>query len=317
MIHRFDVSAGLYALSPNVLAPPPVQISFESMGTWCHVITHGGGPHAAEDVRADVAELDRAWTRFDASSELCAVNSAAGQWRAVSEPMRRLAGHALLGWRETGGAFNPFVATRMAEVGYDRDFSQIASPPAPPQVDAGSWRVAPVQVDPAGGRIRVAKGSELDSGGIGKGLAADFAAEAALRRGVRSVLVNLGGDVRCAGATPKGGWRISLDDAWQPGERSDWSIRLRGGAVATSSPLRRRWRYADGSSGHHLLNPRTGVSLESRYAAVSVVARHGWVAEVLTKAALVLPAARAVRLLHRRQAAAIVTMPDGQRRRLG
>ena len=147
MTHRFDVSAGLYALSPNVLAPPPVQISFESMGTWCHVITHGGGPRAAEEVRADVAELDRAWTRFDGSSELCAVNSAAGQWRAVSEPMRRLAGHALLGWRETGGAFNPFVATRMAEVGYDRDFSQIVSPPAPPRVDAGSWRVAPVRVD--------------------------------------------------------------------------------------------------------------------------------------------------------------------------
>jgi thiamine biosynthesis lipoprotein len=108
-----------------------------------------------------------------------------------------------------------------------------------------------------------------------------------------------------------------LDDAWRPGERSEWSIRLQGGGVATSSPLRRRWTYADGTSGHHLLDPRTGLSLDARYAAVSVVARHGWVAEVLTKAVMVLPEARAVRLLRRKQAAAIVTLPDGRRHRIG
>ncbi len=304
-------------LAPNVLAPPPVELTFSAMGTWCHVITHGGGPYAAEDVQSRVHELARRWTRFEADSELSRLNAAPGRWCRVSTDTRRLAGHAYAGWRYSRGVFDPFVAGRMAEVGYDRDFDDIATPDVPPAAWSRSAVRAPLEIDVQRSRVRVQPGFELDSGGIGKGLAADFAATEALRRGVRSVLVNLGGDVRCAGSTPEGGWRISLDDAWRPGTPSNWSIKLAGGAVATSSPLRRAWRYADGSTGHHLLDPRTGRSLQSRYAAVTVVARHGWVAEVLTKATLMLAPAAAIQLLHRRQAAAVVTGHDGQRRRLG
>lgn len=306
-----------FGLAPNVVAPPPVEISFSAMGTWCHVITHGGGPRAAEQVQAHVARLERVWTRFDPDSELCRANESAGHWCDVSPDTRRLAGHALAGWRFSSGAFDPFVAGRMADIGYDRDFAEIDAP-APP---SGRWRRAPdrvpVQVDARHERLRITPGFELDSGGIGKGLAADFAAAAALRRGVRSVLVNLGGDVRCAGRTPADGWRIALDDAWRPGTASDWSIRLRAGGVATSSALRRSWRYSDGTEGNHLLDPRTGLPVRARYAAVSVVARHAWVAEVLTKATLLRPPAAVRGLLHRRQAAAVVTHFDGRRERLG
>lgn len=316
-----DYRLALPANVGTVAAPvEPVERSFSSMGTWCHIITHGGGGSAADDVVAEIGRLDRRWTRFDPDSEVCRLNDAAGRWFAVSEDTMRLAQHALVGWRLTAGAFDPFLGRRMAEVGYDRDFHQLATTSAP---TADHRRPAkpggrpPVAVDPRRGRVRVMPGRALDSGGIGKGLAADVAAAAALRRGVRSVLVNLGGDVRCAGATPPGGWLISLDDAWEPGQPSGWSVRLQTGAVATSSPLRRRWTYRDGTEGHHLLDPSTGLPLRARHAAVSVIARQGWLAEVFTKVVFLWPERRTVRLLRAYQAAAIVTAADGQRRRLG
>lgn len=317
MDYRLALPANVGAV---VAATAPVERTFASMGTWCHVITHGGGSSAADDVVADIDRLDRRWTRFEPDSELCRLNDAAGRWFGVSEDTLRLAQHALVGWRLTGGAFDPFLGGRMAEVGYDRDFHQLAVTSAPtalrrPRAKRGGR--PPMAVDPRRRRVRVSSGKALDSGGIGKGLAADVAAAAALRRGVRSVLVNLGGDVRCAGATPEGGWLISLDDAWEPGQPSGWSIRLQTGAVATSSPLRRRWTYEDGTEGHHLLDPRSGLPLRARHAAVSVIARQGWLAEVFTKAAFLWPERRAVRLLRAHQAAAIVTAADGQRRRLG
>ncbi|MDQ1246693.1 MAG: FAD:protein transferase [Actinomycetota bacterium] len=322
-----QLTGGSYrlALAPNVgtlaVAAAPAQRTFSSMGTWCHVITHGGAADAADQVRADIDRLDRVWTRFDPSSELCALNAAAGRWFDVSPDTLRLAQHALLGWRRTAGAFDPFLADRMAQVGYDRDFAALRPVAAPAALKAPPGRSrgcrAPMAVDPRRRRVRVDRGAALDSGGIGKGLAADVAASAALRRGVRSVLVNVGGDLRCAGDTPEGGWQVSLDDAWEPGSASGWSIRLQTGAVATSSTLRRRWLYADGTQGHHLLDPRTGLPLAARYAAVSVIARQGWLAEVLTKVVFLWPPTRVAHMLRRHQAAAIVTAADGTRRRLG
>lgn len=328
----------LFALPPNVLTAPrpgqqgtagpgqaasePVETSFSSMGTWCHIIVHGGDADAAPRAQRQVSRLDQAWTRFDDGSELCRFNAAPGVWHSVSPELRILLSHSVLGWWLTGGAFNPFLVADVARAGYDRDFSQVRqaaaqrqAPPATRRRVIGTRGAAPVLVDRARGRAFLRPGWGVDSGGLGKGLAADLVATAALAEGARSVLVNLGGDLRCAGVTPSGGWRVSLDDAWEPGKPSGWSIKLTSGAVATSSPLRRSWTYADGSAGHHLLDPRTGTPLRTPYAAVSVIARRAWVAEVLTKAVLLLGERRSARLLRSRDAAAIVTEIDGGGRR--
>lgn len=307
------------------------ELRFSSMGTWCHVLVHGGAADAAEAVRVDVERLARDWTRFSPDSEVSRVNARPGRWMRVSTDTRRLAQRALWGWRTFGGSFDPFLADRMIDIGYDRDFDEVvarADRPAedaenptgfvPAQLLAARFHGRrPIDIDVAGDRLRVRLGATLDSGGIGKGFAADLTAQAALRRGAAGVLVNLGGDLRCAGATPADGWQVSLDDAWRPGEPSGWSVKLQAGAVATSSALRRRWTLADGRQVHHLLDPRTGLSLEPRYAAVSVIAPQAWLAEVLTKVVFLTAEDRLPALLRKHQAAAVVTGEDGARRQLG
>lgn len=287
---------------------------FSSMGTWCHVIVRGGPPGVLAAVRHRIDVLDQRWTRFSADSELSRCNAAAGRWFPGSPDLLSLAAHAWLGWRITGGAFDPFLAHRMNEVGYDRDFAAVKPGVAPPgEFPERDREVAPLRIDRKRRRVRVTFGRALDSGGIGKGLGADLAVRTALALGAQAALVNLGGDLRCAGAAPPGGWQVTLDDAWQPGQPSDWWVRLAGGAVATSSPLRRAWQYQDGSVGHHLLDPRTGLSLTPRWAAVSVIAQRAWVAEVLTKAAFLLPHSRFLSLLRRFLGAAVLTDHDGQK----
>lgn len=290
---------------------------FSSMGTWCHVIIRGGPPGVLAAVRRRIDDLDHRWTRFAADSELSRCNDAAGRWFSCSPDLLSLAAHALVGWRLTGGAFDPCLAQRMSEVGYDRDFADLV-PGAPPLAEAPRrpGGAAPIRIDRKHRRVLVAVGRALDSGGIGKGLAADLAVRTALTLGAEAVLVNLGGDLRCAGVVPTGGWRVTLDDAWQPGQPSDWWVRLQGGAVATSSPLRRKWHYRDGSVGHHLLDPRTGLPLQARWAAVSVIAQRAWVAEVLTKAAFLLPERRFRGLVRRHRGAMVITELDGTRRQV-
>ncbi len=311
--------------------PQPRHATFSAMGTWCHAIVvpaaadgpgadEAAGPlHRAQD---RVAQLDSCWTRFDPASELSRLNAGRrGSWFAASPDMLTLAQHALLSWRRSAGWCDPFQADRLAALGYDRDFAEVdgPEPPGPPTRLPRMRRRGrpPLRIDARSQRLMLAAGASLDSGGIGKGLAADLVTRELLDAGALGALVNLGGDLRCAGQPPAGGWEVSLDDAWRPGEPSGWMIRLQTGAVATSSPLQRRWRYADGSWGHHLIDPRTGAPMAARFAAVSVVARSGWVAEYLTKTVLLAPETVARQQLRRAVAAAVVTEAGGERRRIG
>lgn len=266
-----------------------------------------------DEIEADVAELQARWSRFEEDSELSSLNARPGVPHRVSVATRQLAQRALVGWRLSGGLFDPFQAGRMSAVGYGRDFDELEQVGPPVADRRRSLPARPVVIDRKRNTVTVAAGVELDSGGIGKGFAADVVALRALARGAHGALVNLGGDLRCAGLAPEGGWRISLDDAWQPGEPSDVTIKLREGSICTSSPLRRSWNYSDGSRGNHLLDPRTGLSISDRIAAVSVIAPQGWLAEVLTKTLLLAPQRRATVLLRRHQAGAVITYRDGAR----
>ncbi|MGO9197832.1 MAG: FAD:protein FMN transferase [Acidimicrobiales bacterium] len=60
----------------------------------------------------------------------------------------------------------------------------------------------------------------IDSGGIGKGLAADVVVEELLQSGAAGVCVNLGGDLRAGGVPPDGsGWTIAVDHPWAGSSR--------------------------------------------------------------------------------------------------
>ena len=135
--------------------------------------------------------------------------------------------------------------------------------------------------------VALPRGAGLDSGGIGKGLAADLVAAAARRGGASGICVNLGGDVRVMGEAPGGaGWTVGLD---YPGQQRTLAVvGLTDGALATSTTLLRHWRQ-DGRFMHHLIDPATREPSSRRVVFASVVAAEAWQAEVLTKAVMLTP----------------------------
>ena len=156
---------------------------------------------------------------------------------------------------------------------------------------------------------RVGSSLPIDSGGIGKGLAADLVAERLVERGALGALVNVGGDLRCAGSPPSQRWQIHLNVPIEV--EDDLSVRLDSGAVCTSTPLKRRWETTGGGVGHHLLDPRTGRPAADNYASVSVIAPRAWLAEVLSKAVFLMPAPSAQQLLRSHRAGAVVVTMSG------
>jgi thiamine biosynthesis lipoprotein len=191
---------------------------------------------------------------------------------------------AIEAWHLSGGAFDPTVLGALLRAGYDRPFDQL-TPTGPSRNRSGSLLdIGAAEIAIRGNSVRIPAGSGFDPGGIGKGLAADLTCSEVLAAGAGGACVNLGGDVRVSGSGPDGGgWTVAVEHPW-----SSLPIALlgvQGGAVATSTTLRRRWEAA-GESRHHIIDPRTGLPSDTDLTLATVVAADAWVAEALAKAVL-------------------------------
>jgi thiamine biosynthesis lipoprotein len=124
-------------------------------------------------------------------------------------------------------------------------------------------------------------GVRLDSGGIGKGLAADLVAE--LLRGAPAWMVDCGGDLRIGG-TDRRPRAVNVRDPLDR-HRIVHQLHVTSGAVATSGVTRRSWDH-DGVRSHHLIDPRTGLPAATGVLQVTALAPTGVEAEVLAKMAL-------------------------------
>ncbi|WP_297549218.1 FAD:protein FMN transferase [Amycolatopsis sp.] len=291
------------------------EAHFPVMGSTAHLIVVGGPPGLLEYARARLGELESRWSRFRPDSEISRLNTASGRWVRLSPVTVSVLRRAVQAWELTGGLYDPTVLTALENAGYTGSFETLPhTGPAGPATTTPSPGCAGIDI--TGRRARLPPEVRLDLGGIGKGYAADLLADDVVARGAEGVCVNLGGDVRVAGMPPvAGGWVVAISDETAP-HHDLAHVSLAGGAVATSTRLRRRWRRG-GDEVHHLIDPRTGAPSTSAVAAVTVVAAHAQWAEILAKAALIAGLEPGSALLETHSVAAILTMYDGTAHRVG
>src|SRR5262249_55293549 len=145
------------------------------------------------------------------TSELCRLNQAAGEWRAVSQLLFDIVEQSLMAARVTDGLFDPSLLTLLEQLGYDRDFDSISASETDEQSphqgaasalpQTGLWREC--ELDSEGLRIKLPPGAKLDLGGIAKGWAADQALERFFA-GFPDLILNIGGDMRVRGEREPG-----------------------------------------------------------------------------------------------------------------
>lgn len=240
--------------------------AFRSMG--CEVVVAGASSAGRDAVERLFAERDARFSRFRAASELCRVNTAAGEPVLVSEPFARMLAAALTAASATSGLVTPTVGAAIEAAGYDRDFDELAEDLRPPDdAEVPSWRRLRLA-----GRWLFRNGPlTLDLNGVVKGATVDDALAL-----VGTGTVSAGGDVATTRPVV-----VELPD----GE----TVVLDRGGLATSGTDRRRWRRG-GVEQHHLIDPFTARPAESPWTQVTVAAGSCLAADVAAKAALLLGA---------------------------
>jgi thiamine biosynthesis lipoprotein len=129
-------------------------------------------------------------------------------------------------------------------------------------------------------------GLRLDSGGCGKGLAADLVAAiwSNLLVPGTGFIVDCGGDMRVGElADPSAEYEIRVDTV--PSTAETLAISLRSGGIATSGIGNRIWRTADGFA-HHLIDPGTGRPAWTGVASATALGPTALIAESIAKLAL-------------------------------
>lgn len=281
------------------------------MGSRVHVAVVGGDEGLLEHAQTRLMRLEQLWSRFIETSDLSRLNEADGEWVEVAPETIDLIGLSVEAWSLTGGLFDPTVHDAVVAAGYDRSFEDVRDGALSQAVT-----VSGAEVPGCGGialdglRARLPHGVRLDPGGIGKGRAADVVAAELMELGACGACVNVGGDVRVMGEAPAGSalWAIAVEDPWDP-DRAVTQVGLSGGAVASSSTLRRRWRGTEGAV-HHLIDPRSGRSATSDVAATTVVAAEAMWAEIFAKC-LVISGTEGLELLGRFELAAMAFLRQG------
>ena len=245
--------------------------TFHAMGTEIEVLLDRPeddvSQTALRGVEDEFERIEACLSRFRPESELSRLN-AAGTIEA-SPTLLEVTRLALAARKRSGGRFDPTIHDALVAAGYDRTFEEVAAEGPARGRSAACGGI----VEISGRTIRLAPGTRLDFGGIGKGYAVDRAVARLSTAG--RCLVNAGGDLAVAGA----GWPVGVETSSKP-----LTVELTGGALATSGCDRRRWRRG-GVDQHHIIDPSTGLPAETDLLHATVVAPTAVEAEVLAKLA--------------------------------
>ena len=271
-------------------SPEQLDVRFACMGTDMRLLVDGSAH--ARWARSFLEDFDRRMSRFRADSELCALNRDPRRAVPASPLLRQAVRAAVWAARITDGLVDPTLVRPLERAGYAR--SRAGEPPAslamalataPPRRPAspnraGRWRA--IHVDDEAEVIVRPPGVAIDTGGTGKGLAADLVAER-LGRCARYV-VDCGGDLRVGGVTCSSEpYEIEVEHPITGGVAH--TLLLEAGAIATSGLTTRLWARPDGGYAHHLLDPSTGGPAWTGLISVTACAPTALEAETLAKAA--------------------------------
>lgn len=149
-----------------------------------------------------------------------------------------------------------------------------------------------------GNQIRLKKkGMQIDLGGIAKGYAVDKAVEALKKNGIKRALVNAGGDLYALGTNRQGEeWQIGIQDPREKDKIVD-IIRVEDKGVATSGDYIRYFTL-EGRRFSHIVDPRTGLTVQDVPMSVTIVGPEATSTDALATGVFVLGPEEGMKLIN-------------------
>ncbi len=264
--------------------PQDLRLEGRTMGTSWHLTVPAGAPAEADLQAAIDAELEAvndSMSTWLEGSEISRFNRLPpGQGMTVSPRFAAVLEAALAIGDASGGAYDVTVAPLVDLWGFGPEGPRngVPDPAALAEVRArvGQDKLA---WDPESRRLEKQAALALDFSSIAKGYAVDRVAGIVEARGFTDYLVEIGGEMRVAGQSPRGdAWRVAVERPEAGIRAVARGIELSDRAIATSGDYRNFFAVG-GERYSHMIDPRSGAPVTHDVVSVTVVAESCMVAD--------------------------------------
>lgn len=266
--------------------------SFEAMNTFMVLKSYG-----RKSVRANILAQKRIYELEDRisvtkkESDIFKVNNANGAEIVLQEDAFCPLQFALNMAGESEGLFNPLLYPVIREWGFTTGVYKV---PESSVVNAlmQNTDYTAVVLDKKKKSVKIRPDMMIDLGAVGKGYAGDCAIQVLKTNGIKSAILDLGGNVQTIGKKPDGSlWSIGIKNPW--GEGSVAGLKISDKAVITSGGYERFFEQ-DGKRYIHIFDGKTGYPVDNEISSVTIVCKSGLLGDSLSTTLFVMGVEKAI-----------------------
>lgn len=289
-----------------------LEKTFQSLGTLNHIrIFDSDDERILYKAQARVAEINDRMSAFKSDSDIGRLNANSGKSPvAVSQDTFRVLEQAVDFSEVSHGAFDCTVRPLVELWGIGKKLNFI---PTAAEVAKAKSKIGykDIVLDPKKSTALLRHhGQAMDLGGIAKGFAADETRRVLIENGVKSAIINLGGNIIALGKRPDGqSWRIGIQNPVKQTGRHIAVLCLEDKTIVTSAS-NERFFIKDGVRYHHLIDPRTGYPADTSLLSVTIVCENSMHADALSTALFVMGKSQCEPLLSAYRALAVFIEED-------
>jgi FAD:protein FMN transferase len=269
---------------------PLQQVTFRGaiFGTYYSVAYYSpNGRNYQAEVDSFFKEFNRSVSYYDPNSVISRINR--NETDRADEYFIEVLKRSLEVAEITSGAFDPTVSPLVNAWGFG--FEE-RSEPSNARIDSLRRVIGYQRVGINGNRIiKEIPEIQFDFNAIAKGYAADLAGQLLQSKGIKTYMVEIGGDLVARGLKPDGtAWRIGLEEPAADMEApQQWAflVEMHDKAVATSGNYRKYYEKG-GQRFSHTIDPQTGRPVQHNLLSVSVFADDCMTADAFATAFMVM-----------------------------
>ena len=142
-------------------------------------------------------------------------------------------------------------------------------------------------------QLQKQKGMQIDFGAVGKGYAGDRATAILKKYGIKSALLDFGGNIQTLGAKPDGNlWTVAVKNPFD--SRPACSIKIKDKCVITSGGYERFFIGDDGKKYIHIFDGKTGYPVQNDLESVTIICNEGIYGDALSTSLFVMGKDKAI-----------------------
>ncbi len=264
------------------------QVSGKTMGT-TYLIKGQGVQANQQQVDVRLNQINKIFSSWDKSSEISQLNrKPINHPIAISAELSQVLNAAIQVHQQTDGYFDPGLGQLIDVWGFGA--ISVLTKPDRKAIATALNNSSIVQTTLEGQKFSKKSDVYLNLSAIAKGYAVDEVYQLLDQQGIERFMVEIGGEIKV-----KGSWTIGIET---PAGQSPIEIKLINKSIATSGNYRQYFVW-EGKNYAHILDPHTGLPVNSDLFSASVIHSNNLLADAYATAMMSMGSQKAIQLAQR------------------